>query len=93
MRVRLHLHGALSPYADGQRRLEVALPGSTVGELLHGLNDPYPGVHQRVMDELGCVRPHVNVFVNGESIRYLAGLDTSLDDGDEVWLLPAVSGG
>jgi len=91
--VRLHLHGALSPYADGRRRLDLALPGSTVGELLDALQEPYPGVHQRVIDELGSVRPHVNVFVNGESIRYLAGMSTPLGDGDEVWLLPAVSGG
>jgi molybdopterin synthase sulfur carrier subunit len=93
MRVHVHLPGALRPYADGQRLVDVALAEPTVSELLHALQGPYPGVHQRVVDELGSLRPHVNVFVNGESIRYLAGLATPLDEGDEVWLLPAISGG
>ncbi len=93
MKLRIRLPGALLPYADGQRLVDLAVPGSTVGDLLHGLQEPYPGVHQRVVDELGNLRPHVNVFVNGESIRYLGGLATPLDDGDEVWFLPAISGG
>jgi MoaD family protein len=93
MRVRVILPGALRPYADGQRLVDVALPGSTVGELLDALRETYPGVHRRVVDELGSLRQHVNVFVNGESIRYLGGLAATLGDGDEVWVLPAISGG
>jgi molybdopterin synthase sulfur carrier subunit len=93
VQVQIRLPGALRPYADGQRLVDLAVPGSTVGELLDALHKPYPGVHQRVVDELGSLRPHVNVFVNGESIRYLGGLATPLDDGDEVWFLPAISGG
>jgi hypothetical protein len=50
-------------------------------------------VHHRVVDEVGSLRPHVNVFVNGENIRHLSGLATTLREGDEVWLLPAISGG
>jgi molybdopterin converting factor small subunit len=46
-----------------------------------------------VVDELGSLRPHVNVFVNGENIRHLDGMATSIGEGDEVWLLPAISGG
>jgi molybdopterin synthase sulfur carrier subunit len=93
MRVHVHLPGALRQYADGQRLVDLAPPGPTVGALLHALRGSYPRVHQRVVDELGSLRPHVNVYVNGESIRYLAGLATPLDEGDEVWLLPAISGG
>ena len=93
MQVHVHLPGALRPYAAGRRLLDLALPGATVGELLQALRGDYPGVHQRVVDELGSLRPHVNVFVNGESIRYLSGLSTLLTEADEVWILPAVSGG
>jgi molybdopterin synthase sulfur carrier subunit len=93
MPVHLHLPGALRPYAGGSSRLELSAGGATVAELLKTLGGAYPGVHQRVVDELGGLRPHVNVFVNGENIRYLSGLATSLNEGDEVWLLPAVSGG
>jgi sulfur-carrier protein len=93
MQVRVHLAGALRPYAGGQRLLDLALSEATVGEALHALQGPYPGVHQRVVDELGSLRRHVNVYVNGESIRYLSGLATPLNEGDEVWILPAISGG
>jgi len=96
MLVDLRLPGALRPYAGGQRAVVVTLPEpppATVGRLLETLGSDHPGVRQRVLDELGTLRPHVNVFVNGESVRYLRGLDTPLRDGDEVTILPAVSGG
>jgi sulfur-carrier protein len=93
MLVNLRLPGALRPYAGGSRRVELAPAGDTVAELLEALGGTYPGVHHRVVDEVGSLRPHVNVFVNGENIRHLDGLATSLREGDEVWLLPAVSGG
>lgn len=92
MPVHLHLPGALRPYAGGSSRVEVS-GGATVAELLETLGGAYPGVHQRVVDELGSLRPHVNVFVNGENIRHLDGMATSIGEGDEVWLLPAISGG
>jgi sulfur-carrier protein len=90
--VRLHLPGALRQYAGGASVLELA-GGATVFELLGALGGAYPGVQQRVVDELGALRPHVNVFVNGENIRHLDGMATSIGEGDEVWLLPAISGG
>jgi len=46
-----------------------------------------------VLDDRGVLRRHVNVFVNGESIRYLDGVETPVGDTDEVRILPAVSGG
>ena len=87
----IHLPAALSGHAAGQRRVEVA--GTTVGKVLAALAQVHPGVGQRVLDDRGVVRRHVNVFVNGESIRYLDGIETPVADGDEVWILPAVSGG
>ena len=87
----IHLPAALSGYAEGQRRVEVA--GATVGNVLTALGQAHPGVGQRVLDDRGVLRRHVNVYVNGESIRYLDGVETPVGDGDEVWILPAVSGG
>jgi MoaD family protein len=87
----VHLPAALKEHAAGNRRLAVA--GATVAGVLAALGQAHPGVGQRVLDDRGHLRRHVNVFVNGESIRYLAGLDTPVGDGDEVWILPAVSGG
>jgi len=68
---------------------EVSLDAATVGEAVHQLE----GVRERVLDEQGALRRHVNVFVNGESVKFLDGLATALSDGDEVAILPAVSGG
>jgi sulfur-carrier protein len=87
----VHLPAALSGYAAGQRRVDVV--GATVGKVLAVLGQAHPGVGQRVLDDRGVLRRHVNVFVNGESIRYLDGVETPVGDGDEVWILPAVSGG
>jgi molybdopterin synthase sulfur carrier subunit len=87
----VQLPAALSGYTDGQRRLDV--DGATVGSVLAALGKAHPGVGQRVMDDRGVLRRHVNVFVNGESIRYLKGVDTPVGDGDELMILPAVSGG
>ena len=96
MLLRVRLPSALGAYAGGQRQLTVALPDdgvATVELTLAELGRAHPGVHQRVLDERGALRRHVNVFVNGESIRYLDGVETPVGDGDEVWILPAVSGG
>jgi sulfur-carrier protein len=90
----VHLPAALSAYAERRRRVEVPLAGDgTVAGLRDALGRAHPGVRQRVQDEQGAIRPHVNVFVNGESIRFLAGLATPVAEGDEIWILPAVSGG
>jgi len=90
----LHLPSALSTYAGGHKHVEVVLAGAgTVAALLEAVGREHPGVRQRVLDELGRLRPHVNVFVNGESIRYLAGLETPVADGDDVRVIAAVSGG
>ncbi len=65
----------------------------TVGAALDRLGRLHPGVRERVLTEQGDVRPHVNVFVGEESIRYLDGLATPLPEDAEISILPAVSGG
>jgi molybdopterin synthase sulfur carrier subunit len=91
----LHLPAALAPYAGGSRRLSVTLPAgaATVGGLLDAVGADHPGIGHRVRDETGALRPHVNVFVNGENTRWLDGLATPLAPADEVWIIPSVSGG
>ena len=64
----------------------------TVGEVLDGLYDRYDGLRDRMAED-GDLRRFVNVYVGGEDIRFLDGLDTSVEDGDEVTILPAVAGG
>ena len=71
---------------------ETSVTGGTVGEVLDALYDQYDGLRDRISDD-GALRRFVNVYVGGEDIRFLDGLDTSVDDGDEVTILPAVAGG
>lgn len=76
-------------------RDKVSVQGAagSVSEALSLLWASCPAVRDRVMTEIGEVRPHINIFVDGESIRYSGGLDTAVRDGAEILILPAVSGG
>jgi molybdopterin synthase sulfur carrier subunit len=72
---------------------ETAVDGATtVGEVLDGLYERYEGLRDRIAED-GDLRRFVNVYVGGEDIRFLDGLDTEVEDGDEVTILPAVAGG
>ncbi len=72
---------------------EVTASGSNVRELISDLESKYPGMQERLCDETGEVRRFVNVFVGEEDIRFLGGLDTPLDAGIEVSIIPAMAGG
>ena len=93
MSLTVALPSALQPYAGGSP--EVTLDGGcgTVGEALGALAGRYAGVVDRVMDERGQVRQHVNVFVDGDNIRFLEGLGTPVGARSTITIVPAVSGG
>ncbi|MCL6441432.1 MAG: MoaD family protein [Thermoleophilum sp.] len=72
---------------------EAVIDGATtVGEVLDRLYERYEGLRDRISDD-GALRRFVNVYVGGEDIRFLDGLETPVQDGDEVTILPAVAGG
>lgn len=87
------LPNALQPFAGG--RAEVRIPGrcGTVGDALGALAALHAGVVDRVMDERAVVRRHVNVFVDGENIRFADGLETAVREGSSIAIVAAVSGG
>ena len=72
---------------------EVVVDGSTVEEVLKGLDAAYPGMGERLFDESGRLRRFVNVFVADEDIRFLDGLGTPVAPGQTVSIIPAVAGG
>ena len=72
---------------------EIALQAATVREALAALERLHPALYASVCDETGAVRKHVNLFVNEDHVRELAGLDSLFRPGDELSILPAVSGG
>lgn len=72
---------------------EVAVSAKNVKELLDALEKQYPGIKGRLCDESGRVRRFVNIYLNEEDIRFLSQESTSLKDGDEVSIIPAIAGG
>jgi molybdopterin converting factor small subunit len=72
---------------------EVTVDGSTVGEALKALDAAHPGFGERLFDDDGKLRRFVNVFVADEDIRFLDGLETPVEDGTTVSIIPAVAGG
>jgi len=71
----------------------VAGDGGTLAACIDGLESQYPGLKERLCDERGELRRFVNVYVNGEDVRFQDGLQTPLKPGDEVSIVPAVAGG
>jgi molybdopterin synthase sulfur carrier subunit len=67
--------------------------GGSLLECIDGLEQSYPGLKERLCDEAGELRRFVNIYVNGEDVRFLSGLQTSLKADDEVSIVPAVAGG
>ena len=76
--------GAPGPVADVRQ---------SVGGVLGALNASHPGLYDRLMTEQGALRPHVNIFVDGENIRFTGGLGTRVGAASEIFVLPAISGG
>ncbi len=71
----------------------VSTDGGTLAACIDGLEASYPGLKERICDEQGELRRFVNVYVNGEDVRFLQGLGTPIRTGDEVSIIPAVAGG
>jgi molybdopterin synthase sulfur carrier subunit len=71
----------------------VELEAGSINELIEALNGRYPGIQERLCDESGTLRRFLNIYVNGEDIRFKDNQTTSLQDGDEVSIVLAVAGG
>ncbi len=67
--------------------------GVTIEEILADLEKNYPGIRERVCDETGQVRRFINIFVNGEDIRFKEGMKTKVEQNSEVSIIPAIAGG
>jgi molybdopterin synthase sulfur carrier subunit len=90
MSVRVKIPTQLREAIDGEATASV--DGGTVGEVLDALYERYGELRSRIAED-GGLRRFVNVYVDGEDIRFLDGLDTSVKSGDEITILPAVAGG
>lgn len=90
----LEIPGTLAPAWGGRRSAVVEYgAGSSLAEFLDLAGNGHPRFGRRIRDETGAVRRYVNVFVDGENIRTMAGLDTVVPDGSRVMVIQSVAGG
>ena len=91
MSVSVRVPTILRPYTQGAS--EVSVEGSTLSEVLESLDTSYPGIKGRVLDESGELRRFVNIYVDNDDVRFSEGLQTTIKDGGQVSIIPAVAGG
>lgn len=71
---------------------QVQVPGATLREVIDTLEKKHPGIRDRLLDDKG-VRRFVNIYVGDEDVRFLDGLETKINAGTEVSIVPAIAGG
>ena len=71
----------------------VIVSATTILELISNLELNYPGIKERLCFEDGSIRNFINIFVNGEDIRFLQGIHTTIKESDEISIMPAIAGG
>lgn len=91
MAITIRVPTALRKLTGGSETLEAE--GETVGAVLDSVKASHPDLAAQILDDSGDVRRFVNLFANDEDIRFLDDLDTSLSDGDELSIVPAIAGG
>ena len=91
MSVTVRVPTVLQKLTDG--RAEVHAAGQTVGDVLNALRSTHHDFVQRITTDVGDVKPFLNVFVNGEDIRFNGELRAPVRDGDELSIVPSVAGG
>jgi molybdopterin converting factor small subunit len=85
------LPAVLRAQANGERAIEV--DGSTIGAAVRSLVGRHPALADQLLTPEGDLHRFVNVYLNGQDVRYLSGLETPVGDRDEIRLLPAIAGG
>lgn len=91
MSVVVRIPTPLRRMTNGQDKVEVQ--AAALSAMIDSLEAAYPGIKERLIDENGELRYFVNIYLNGEDVRFLQGLDTAAAAGDEISIVPAVAGG
>ena len=91
MPVRVRIPTPLRPHTGG--RSEVTAAGATVAEVIAALVAEAPALGAQILGDDGRPRSFVNLYLNGEDVRSRSGLETALEDGDELAIVPAIAGG
>jgi sulfur-carrier protein len=87
----LRIPTPLRPYAGGNA--EIVVSSATVGGALQELTDLHPALRKHLFGDNGDLRSFVNLFLNDEDVRHLQGVDTALNAGDRLIIIPSIAGG
>jgi molybdopterin synthase sulfur carrier subunit len=93
MSATVYLSGYLKSFSNGELEITLDRDFSVVGDVLNTLWKRHPALRDRVLDEQGEIRTHVNIFVGSDDVKRLSGLHTELDPGADLYIFNAVSGG
>jgi molybdopterin synthase sulfur carrier subunit len=91
MSVTVRIPTVLQKLSNGQD--EIATSGNTVNEVFTAISTDYRELYKRITTDEGTVKPFLNVFVNGDDIRFASDLLTPVRDGDEISIIPSIAGG
>ena len=91
MGVQINIPTPLRRLTNGLNMVEAE--AASIGEVIGSLESQFPGMKERLVDETGEIRYFVNLYLNGEDVRFLQGMDTTIESGDEISIVPAVAGG
>ena len=91
MSIMVRIPTPLRRITNGQDK--VTVDGSSISEIIGDLDSQFPGLKERLCDEQGELRNFVNIYVNGEDVRFLDGINSPTAEGDEISIVPAVAGG
>jgi molybdopterin synthase sulfur carrier subunit len=92
--MRVHIPSALRRWTGGRDVIDLALDmRMTAAQVVEAVAREHPGLRDRVLDEQGELRRHVNIFIDGENARFLGGLSALVGPDSEMWIHPSLSGG
>jgi len=91
MAAKVRIPTPLRKLTNNEELVEVS--AATIGDAISELQNRFPGIKERLIDDTGAIRRFVNVYVNEEDIRFLQNQQTKLKDGDEISIIPAIAGG
>ena len=91
MAVTVRIPTPLRNATNGERVVEIG--GANLKECLVNLDHRYPGIRGRIVDDSGELKQYIIIYVNGEDVRFLQGINTPVSSGDELSIVPAVAGG
>jgi len=91
MAVRVRVPTPLRRFTGGEG--EVAADGASIRQVIEDLEKRHAGIRERLLDDKGEIRRFVNIYLNGDDVRFLESLNSKVKDGDDISIVPAIAGG